>query len=128
MNRAKSVVNRKQHFLSDRKGECHMGIDLSGGPSLASGAWRYCLRMAVAHGWEPEGTLPPDYWRADEEWSGEYLSNGGQTVTDSDARSLAAALDRAVASMRKIGLGNDGDCCALAEVADRARLGGFGIW
>jgi hypothetical protein len=53
-----------------------MGVDLSGRPSLASGSWRCCLRMAVAHGWDPEGTLPPDHWRADEEWSGRSVSQG----------------------------------------------------
>jgi hypothetical protein len=100
-----------------------------------------CLRMAVAHGRKPEGTLAPHRYIysadgslheersiLDEQWNGNYYSKDGQIVTDSDARSLAAALNRAVASMRKAGLDNEEDSLILVLLADRARRGGFAIW
>ena len=116
-----------------------MGVDLSGGPSLNWAGWRFCLDVALRNGWQPEGTRAPDLVFygpdgsvreervPDDEWNGGYCSNDGQWVTDSDARNLAAALDRAIALRHKLGLDED-NCCVLAEVADTARLGGFIIF
>ena len=45
------------------------------------------------------GTCPPahiDFYQLGAEWDGGYLTNDGQTVKDEDARSLAAALERAL--------------------------------
>jgi hypothetical protein len=47
-----------------------MGVDLigHGGASFTWDAWRSCLEIAIAFGWEPAGTIaPPDYpseWNA----------------------------------------------------------------
>jgi hypothetical protein len=89
-----------------------MGVDLRGGGEhyreqhFGWPAWFYCLAVADAFGWQREGTRPAVWCNADgspcEEmnslvgWSGSYSSNDHQTVTDSDARALAAALDRAI--------------------------------
>jgi hypothetical protein len=119
------MMNRKKHFLSHCKGQCHMGVELSSGPSLASGAWR------TACGWRwhtggsrkalsrrtgtstADGSLHEERSILDEQWNGNYYSKDGQIVTDSDARGLAAALNRAVASMRKAGLDNEEDSLIL---------------
>lgn len=83
-----------------------MGIDISGGLSLSWTAWAYCLDVAQAFGWQPEGTLPPpdpeDHNGPpanDETWDGSYYTNDFQTISDSDAHALAAALDRAIVAL-----------------------------
>src|SRR5262249_26981115 len=89
-----------------------MGVDLRGeGGELHLGwpAWSYCLSVAHAFGWEPEGTKPPMFdppypnaelqAEAAARWDGGYFTNDYQHVTDSDAKALAAALDRAVAAV-----------------------------
>jgi hypothetical protein len=76
-----------------------MTFDLSGGLSLNSSAWQYCLDAAKAFGWVPAGTeagrTPPG-----REWSGGYFTNDFQVVTDIDARNLASALDQAIAALK----------------------------
>jgi hypothetical protein len=78
-----------------------MGMDLSG----AGGeffwnffSWPRLLQIAEEYGWEPAGTLPPEYMEMPEEgqWSGDYTSNDQQTVTAEDAWQLAEALERAL--------------------------------
>jgi hypothetical protein len=90
-----------------------MSSDVKGGPSFGRAGWKFCLEVASRNGWNSEGTHKREHYGEIDEWSDTFLSNGGQTLTDSDARSLAAALDRAIS--------------VLIEVADRARQGGFAI-
>jgi hypothetical protein len=110
-----------------------MGVELTGGgPSLNWEACQYCLATATRFGWKPEGTLALHYdkdvqkeWPIPaEEWSGTYFSNEGQAVSDSDARNLAAALDRAIDSKDNAGA----DCGLVRKLADRARQGRFLIF
>jgi hypothetical protein len=102
-----------------------MGVDLRGkGGELHLGwpAWSYCLSVAHAFGWEPEGTKPPRWIvyhpeathpkrTIDEEetarmndalqgWDGSYFCNEHQSLTKSDAVALSAALDRAIAAVK----------------------------
>jgi hypothetical protein len=87
-----------------------MGVDLfgHGGASLNWHAWRWCLEVAEAFGWQPAGTAPPAWNEGgpippasrDREWSGTYFSNDFASVTDSDARALASALFRAIDALR----------------------------
>jgi hypothetical protein len=61
-------------------------------------AWRDYLILAVAFGWAPHGA----FFKCDEggfreHASGSYLGNDWQTVTDDDARAMAAALNLAIA-------------------------------
>jgi hypothetical protein len=58
--------------------------------------WDNVLAFARIHGWVPAGTRPPD--DADDAeraaWDGNYVVNGGQSVTAGDAASLGEALAR----------------------------------
>ena len=68
--------------------------------------WSRILKLADRYGWQPIGTeapdwegiygtpIHPDYKHPD--WRGTYFSNDGQYVTDRDANSIAAALERAL--------------------------------
>jgi hypothetical protein len=61
--------------------------------------WAKALELAGLYGWTPMGTRPPahlDLYQLGAEWDGRYLTNDGQTVGADDARSLAAALERAL--------------------------------
>ena len=61
--------------------------------------WAKALELAGLYGWTPMGTCPPsdlDFSQLGAEWDGRYLTNDGQTVKAEDARSLAAALERAL--------------------------------
>ena len=61
--------------------------------------WAKALELAGLYGWRPMGTRPPsglDLYQLGAEWDGRYLTNDGQTVRAEDARSLAAALERAL--------------------------------
>lgn len=81
--------------------------------SFTQHGWRMLLELATAHGWEPAGTEPADIsgMFSDDtpaavvarqsalfrlEWDGGYTDNAFQTVTASDARALADALQRAL--------------------------------
>jgi hypothetical protein len=90
-----------------------MGMDLSGkqGPYRLSGIyWGRYLKLALKHGWKPEGTTPHVWLNKDgtpcdelnkgnDEWGGHYNSNDYQIVSDEDARNLSAALGRAAAAL-----------------------------
>jgi hypothetical protein len=96
-----------------------MAVDLRGcGGELRVGwpAWGYCFEVAKAFGWKPEGTAPPypytDEALKDEEasvavnpdgnlaqWGGGYFTNDFQRLTGTDAKALAAALDRAAVAV-----------------------------
>lgn len=81
-----------------------MGYDLSGGLHLNSWSWAYCLTLARAFGWKPEGTEAPQLvlTEADEkearrtivlpEWNGTYFTNDFQKVRGSDAAKLSLAI------------------------------------
>lgn len=65
-------------------------------------SWVKALELARLYGWQPLGTKPPaliDFQEMGAEWSGTYLTNEGQVVKAEDARSLAAALERALADI-----------------------------
>src|SRR5688500_15058490 len=56
--------------------------------------WHKLIELAQEYGWQPAGT------QLDEEgWSGTYLSNDGQIVTQSDALALGNALSAAAAQL-----------------------------
>jgi hypothetical protein len=56
--------------------------------------WHKLIELAQEYGWQPAGT------QLDEaNWSGTYLSNDGQTVTQTDALALGNALDAAAAQL-----------------------------
>lgn len=62
-------------------------------------SWVKLIRLAEHYGWQPADTTIPESelkWMPNGQWNGNYTTNDGQTVTLADARSLAAALDRAV--------------------------------
>lgn len=78
-----------------------MGFDLVslrrvGGFHWNNFCWTLLLELALDHGWEPAGTLPPPpgLWPPDEPWDGSYGSNDGATVTAADAVAFADALER----------------------------------
>ena len=61
------------------------------------------LDLAEVNGWEPEGTSQPPWWNDPEmsgknqgEWEGRYLSNEGQSVSETDALKLADALEKSL--------------------------------
>jgi hypothetical protein len=65
--------------------------------------WPFLLDTARKHGWEPSGTLAPEYNEGGETtafdratWDGGYFSNDFQRVSDNDARNIAAALRKAL--------------------------------
>ncbi len=83
-----------------------MGYDLH---SHAGGEFRWnqsdypkVLRLAMAYGWQPEGTTNPPwgdgYWPEEDakNWDGQYCSNELQIVSDADTANLARALERAL--------------------------------
>jgi hypothetical protein len=62
--------------------------------------WGDYLDVAVAFGWEPAGAFfKCDEGGHGEHPSGSYFGNSFQIVTDGDARAMAAALNRAVATI-----------------------------
>ena len=112
-----------------------MGVDLigRGGASFNWDSWRKCLGIAIAFGWQPDGTIaPPDH---DGDWNRGYFSNDLQEVSDSDARALGLALHRAVSSVRTGQALTEEQAKALdgmhigqvCEFADYAVSGGFAI-
>jgi hypothetical protein len=71
--------------------------------AVSGRAWRLLLALASAHGWTPAGTLAPDpedvdddLGRAATSWDGRYIPAECQRMTESDARAMAAALERAL--------------------------------
>jgi len=81
-----------------------MGYDLSNSAGayerFTVAGWELALAVAEGYGWQPAGTPPPATW--DEasrgRWDNDYFRNEGQEVSPADAASLAAALERAIAS------------------------------
>lgn len=99
-----------------------MGYDLRNGNSkdfrFSDREFGPMLQLAEQHGWKPHGTLLPSLYDIDtgeeipsyeDDWSGFYLSNDGQIVTDEDAAALADALERALASSSELDLSQDRD-------------------
>jgi len=86
--------------------------------------WQRVLTLAERYGWKPEGTAAPDemaieaeIWKGDPaEWDGAYFPSYGQQVTESDAKNLAAALERALPDIP--------DYDAIGERACERRNGG----
>jgi hypothetical protein len=56
--------------------------------------WREVLRLGLACGWEPAGTVLKEH----SDWAGRYDLNDYQTVTEPDALALADALQQAIQS------------------------------
>jgi hypothetical protein len=81
-----------------------MGISLIGrndGERLSFSGWGSIQLLALLHGWVPEGT----YYDHDgpTRWLGYYYNaTSGQRVADQDARNMAQALRRAVASLANV--------------------------
>ncbi len=74
-----------------------MGIGLRGAGgevNMSHATWGAILMVAEEFEWEPWGTVRP-MGEEDPSWSGTYLSNDWQTVTEEDAANIAAALERA---------------------------------
>jgi hypothetical protein len=79
-----------------------MGYDLSNSSGtyvrFTGSGWDLALAIARHYGWESAGIPKPSTWDEKEygPWEDEYWMNAGQQVTEEDAASLTAALDRAV--------------------------------
>ena len=74
--------------------------------------WAKALELARVSGWEPRGTTVPcthDLYELNADWSGTYMTNDGQVVKAEDARSLAAALERALDQIPDAGVCFDWD-------------------
>jgi len=81
-----------------------MGIDLrreKDGISISVFTWARAYALAIEGGWEPRGTLPPKHLPEAEKkaWPGAYDSNDCQIITDEDARAMADALEKMLASL-----------------------------
>ena len=72
---------------------------------LNSWAWSGVYHLAMALGWEPEGTefggttydvSDAEFEGLAKNWNGNYWTNDGQIVSESDAANLGAALDQAI--------------------------------
>ena len=86
--------------------------------SLASSIFRYhnYLDFAVLYGWVPKGTVKED----NEDWSGQYHSNGNQQVRREDALEMAAALRRGLAEIPDTDIGNipENSFSSFKEITD----------
>ena len=75
-----------------------MDLDGAGGYfRWTNSGWSSILQEAEAAGWEPTGTGPPRGVRK-ADWHSSYGSNDGQRVYARDAKHLAEALERSIAS------------------------------
>jgi hypothetical protein len=63
--------------------------------------WADILELARDHGWVPTGTGPPLSIRKADWRHKEYFGNEGQLFYGRAARSLADALERALAALRR---------------------------
>ncbi|MER2556176.1 MAG: hypothetical protein ABTQ93_01665 [Candidatus Competibacter denitrificans] len=61
---------------------------------FTNATWREVLRLGLACGWQPIGTV----LNGRSDWKGGYGSNDYQTVTEPDALALADAIQQAVQS------------------------------
>ena len=87
-----------------------MGMDLNGAGGyvrFSNTCWSKIRKLAYDYGWKPQGTEPAQFYDengglikqlcpAPDTWSGTYLSNDLQWVTDEDAANIADALQRAL--------------------------------
>jgi hypothetical protein len=77
-----------------------MGMDLinkRGDKFQVSGDWWwFYINLAHEHGWKPKGTRRPASLNPSVDWSGDYDTFDGQIVDADDARSIAAALEKAL--------------------------------
>ncbi|WP_349656639.1 hypothetical protein [Xanthomonas sp. 10-10] len=75
-----------------------MGVDLKNKAGtefyFSTVGWSFYLNLASVYGWKPEGTSPPLDWINTDPWGAHYDWNAGQSVAESDARELTAALGR----------------------------------
>jgi hypothetical protein len=65
--------------------------------TTSAGHWAVILNVARCFGWEPAGTMPPADWPSSQSWGGQYDTNDGQVVTESEALILAKILHAAAA-------------------------------
>ncbi len=113
--------------------------------------WPECFRLAVAFGWKPAGTHPPQPMREgeheDPNWSCSYFAHDYQVVGDDDAKKLSYFIYRAVEAIveRKelspeqkqvieeigfeveAGIHQVRELAAALEIADYAEQGPFSI-
>lgn len=66
--------------------------------TISSGHWSVYLLIAQAFGWKPVGTQAPTNYNNSEPWHGQYDTNDGQTVIETDAKQFAEVLHAAVVS------------------------------
>src|SRR5262245_24352174 len=88
-----------------------MGVSLNGNWFVHYNwlEWGCLCKIALQFGWQPQGTEPSDYVSSVElcscyptnRFCGCYFSNDDQTVTQSDAAEMGAALSRAAEAMRR---------------------------
>jgi hypothetical protein len=79
-----------------------MGMDLDGACGYfrwSNAGWADILELGQAYGWIPTGTGPPRGERKAEWGEGSYFGNDAQLFYARDARALADALERALASL-----------------------------
>ena len=120
-----------------------MGMDLSGKGGyfrFSQRRWRAVLELAHEHGWEPAGTVPPEFTvyapdgvtvdevrtRAERQsyanWSGGYFTNDYQVVSDEDAANIAEALERALDDVPDEGGGDQLPTLAQHQAYQRGEL------
>jgi hypothetical protein len=121
----------------------NMGMDLSGKGGyfrFSQGRWGAVLKLAHEHGWEPAGTVPPEFTvyapdgvtvdevrtRAERQsyanWEGGYFTNDTQVVSDEDAANIADALERALDDVPYGGNGDDLLNSTQYQAAQRGEL------
>src|SRR5439155_12423678 len=94
-NPDRDAASAADEGIIDVWGEC-------GEFSFSGRSWRLLLSFARAHGWKPDGTLPPvdedlsDHWTPGMTWDGRYFPGETQVLTTPDALKLATALDAAL--------------------------------
>jgi len=98
-----------------------MGFDLTNDTGsrirFSPSGWALALTLAEHYGWKPTGTT-----LARANWSGEYATNEGQRVSESDAHGLAQACQRALSDPdylpRVCGIKSQIDEAVAREVPD----------
>jgi hypothetical protein len=72
-------------------------------------AWPQILELSIYYGWTPEGTKICDEMMEifgwEKPWDGAYDSSDGQSVTSTDAKNIATALEMALQDIPDIDLG-----------------------
>jgi hypothetical protein len=139
-----------QNLLTPLK-EIIMGVSLWGKKRSFISNWGFygsMLELAAEYGWEPRGTVltfhfcyqvcgcgadtaknDPDYEiekkavKACANWNGSYFSNDQQTVTQTDAKNIADALERALDDGQEANLSEE-----IRDFIEFCREGQFSIW